>query len=489
MRFWRGLFGRTDNDGKASFVFRLPDRIPARRQLQNGDGFWLSARVKDQAGQEQSRRLERKIAQRAFTLSLIPESGLLVTDVANTIYVYAQTPDGSPAKINGTVTAEGVEIPIQTSQLGVGEFKTTPRTLTEYFGFRVADEKGSRFDGTMTLRAGEAPFDFLVHADKAVYNGGDTMHLTALGGGSQPVFIDFIKDDQMIRSEVIDVKDGRGELAFDLPPEMFGTLRMIAYRFNADGLPLRKSRVIYIRPARQLVIAAKPDKTEYKPGDKARINFELTDGKGHAVPGALSLAMVDEAVFDVVQQMPGLERTFFLLEQELLKPVGTIYPWESEAGPDSNQRLQFEQAVFARTAQIIDQPSFSGSTIKPQAPTSTYPVAQGPTPYSLSGSTYQQKVIEANQERIRGLDWVRISWVVFGILLVIAGDAILWMSFRTSTLVTIHAVWLFAISFGVGIMLFSKLGRVVMRLSQRWEPRLEASAARRQWPRSRPPTR
>ena len=46
--------------------------------------------------------------------------------------------------------------------------------------------------------------------------------------------------------------------------------------------------------------------------------------------------------------MPGMERTFYLLEQELLKPVMAVYPW-SPFEPTSPERAEFEQALFART--------------------------------------------------------------------------------------------------------------------------------------------
>src|SRR5262249_28075609 len=275
------------------------------------------AEVRDRAGQEQSRKLERAIAARAFSVTIIPESGLLVRGVANTVYVYAQSPDGSPVKVKGTVAVNGTTSPIETGELGIAAFSLTPQSDTESARFQLADARNNRFDESVPLPVGQVFSDFLVRTDKAVYKGGETIHLLALGGGSEPVFVDFIKDDQTIRSEIITLNAGRGELAFDLPPELFGTLRLISYRFDAFGSPLRKARTLYVRPARQLQISAQRDKPEYKPGETARLNFQLTDGAGRATPGALSLAMVDEAVFDVFQQMPGLERTFFLVEQEL----------------------------------------------------------------------------------------------------------------------------------------------------------------------------
>src|SRR5262249_54121781 len=154
------------------------------------------------------------------------------------------------------------------------------------------------------------------------YNGGETMRLTALGGGFEPVFVDLIKDGQTILTETL-YPDPKGETSqsIDLPPDLAGTIELCAYRFGPSGLPVRKPRVPSVRPGKQLDIKAEVDRREYRPGGNAKLRLSLTDDKGQGVPGALSLAAVDEAVFSVLDQMPGMERTFYLLEQELLKPV------------------------------------------------------------------------------------------------------------------------------------------------------------------------
>src|SRR6266849_3222797 len=74
---------------------------------------------------------------------------------------------------------------------------------------------------------------------------------------------------------------------------------------------------------------------------------------GKPTAGAISLAAVDEAVFAVLDQAPGMERTFYLLEQQLLKPVYAIYPWAPDlknAPPAEIDR--FEQALFSRTVEV-----------------------------------------------------------------------------------------------------------------------------------------
>src|SRR5262249_54146997 len=167
--------------------------------------------------------------------------------------------------------------------------------------------------------------DFLMRLDKALYNGGDTIDLSLLGGGSQPVFVDFLKDGQTVRTEVVELSGGEAKLAIDLPAAWSGSMELCAYRFLADGLPARQVRSFFVRPAQRLSIDLTSDKSEYRPGEKAKLTMSISDNRGKPTPGAISLAAVDEAVFAVLEQMPGLERTFFLLEQDRLKPVYAIY--------------------------------------------------------------------------------------------------------------------------------------------------------------------
>src|SRR5207249_3494929 len=102
---------------------------------------------------------------------------------------------------------------------------------------------------------------------------------------------------------------GQGELVFDIPPELFGTVQLVAYRFTGGhGLPVRKARVVYITPPEGLRVQATLDKGEYRPGKEAILNLRLLDDKGRPTPGAISLAAVDEAVFAVLTQKPGTEQ-------------------------------------------------------------------------------------------------------------------------------------------------------------------------------------
>ncbi|MGB6045895.1 MAG: hypothetical protein WBF93_22260, partial [Pirellulales bacterium] len=168
----------------------------------------------------------------------------------------------------------------------------------------------------------------------------------------EPVFVDFLKNDQTMVSQRIEMSAGNGQLAFDLPPDLFGTIRLVAYRFGPSGLAVSRERTIYVKQSRQLNIQTTLDQDEYRPGEPANLRFTLTDEQGQPAPGALSLAAVDEAVFSVLGQSTGMAQTFFLLEQELLQPVYAIYDWSPFDGLELQhaERVEFENALFSTTS-------------------------------------------------------------------------------------------------------------------------------------------
>ncbi|MHC4405952.1 MAG: MG2 domain-containing protein, partial [Planctomycetota bacterium] len=318
------LTERTDKQGEAEFRFPLPDQLVGREQDAGDARFMLVATLTDTAGQTHSKGTSRIVTANPIRVEVIPESGTLVQGLANTIYVFTSYPDGRPAQTR--LVVHGIPEEIETGPLGVASFEITPEDDWARLTLRATDGQGRMGRKHVELACGSYDGDFLIRPDKAVYTGGDTMTLVALGGGLEPVFVDFVKDGQTMLTAMIEMKDGRGQHAVDLPPELFGTVEVCAYRFRAHGLAARKSRMIYVGQARELAIHATLDQEEYRPGTKATLKLRLTDPEGEPMPGAISLQAVGEAVFAVLGQQTGIEKTFFLLEQELLEPVYMIYP-------------------------------------------------------------------------------------------------------------------------------------------------------------------
>jgi hypothetical protein len=440
--------------GRAEFDFRLPEKLIGLPQQGGDASFTVLATVSDSAGQKQSRAVTRTVTASPLRIEVIPEAGTLVNRLPNRVYFYVSSADGMPVRARLTVeyrsVAAGPAGPLQvkkeltTNKLGVAAFEVAP--LANQIGLKIeaTTEKGLSCRKEISLNVGALEGNFLIRTDKSVYNGGDSVHLVALASGVQPVFVDFLKDDQTVLTELVEIKDGTGVAQIDLPPDLFGTVKLCAYRFDDKGFVVRKTRALFIRPAAQLVIQAALDRAEYRPGAHAKIEVRLTDDRGQPTPGALSLTAVDEAVFSVLDQAPGMERTFYLLEQQVLKPVYAIYPWSPDltTSEESQERDGFEQVLFARTAQStepIETPwpprgrwGSAGSSPMPQNV-----AVKGGSPFTLTSTSLPSKIEQTEADRQAGLAMTKQGWIILGVLTLLAGYTAVWVFCRPIWLVLV----------------------------------------------------
>jgi type II secretory pathway pseudopilin PulG len=440
-RTLRSFVLQTDADGKSTFDFRLPSKLVGREQDEGDARLAVSVSVTDTAGQSQTRDVTCTVTNSPLRLEVIPECGVLVKGVQNTVYLVATYADGRPARARVAVT--GIDHELQTDALGVCTLELTPATQQVLLTFTAADESGLTVTKTLQLECDISDDAFALRTDKAVYYGGDSLQLAVVGGRSEPVFIDFLKDGQTLLTKSIDVQNGRGELVVDLPPELAGTVQLCAYRYGAAGLPVRQTRVVYVEPAGELQIETTPERPEYRPGETAKLSFRVVDRNGRPAPGALSLAAVDEAVFSVLDQRPGMEQTFFTLEQQLLEPVYAVYPWSPRrdwgVGPDVRDRYQ--KALFSKTAgqsttdrrallehllpyvdndprvfEVLDRPDWRTLVPDWMPPEFVARLELTDSDHSLTDSTYPLKRLTIDARKERSLGGMKDLWFGFFVL-------------------------------------------------------------------------
>jgi hypothetical protein len=438
---------KTDKSGSADLEYKLPDGLVGRQQDSGNARVFFDVTATDSAGQKQSKSVSRVVTSNPIHIEVIPEAGTLIRHMANKVYLFTSYADGRPAATK--VLISGQEKEVETTKLGVAQFEFAPEENEASWTIRATDANGLVGRRNVKLATGLFGGDFLVRTDKAVYNGGETVKLTAVGSGNEPVFVDLIKDGQTLLTETIDMDAGKGEYAFDIPADLFGTVEMVGYRFGSAGLPVRKSRVLYIRPAQELKIETTLDKAEYRPGVRARLQFALTDAKGKPVAGAISLAAVDEAVFHVLEQAPGMERTFYLLEQQLLKPVYAIYGWDPDLTTSVNdqERREFEQALFATTAATQDaQLSPGGQASAPiRSGGNARPQPENRPLYNCVADSFPEKERLTQLAKKVGLEWTRIGWILLGFAVGSGLYACFW--------VFVRPIWIPIVLHGLGFVL------------------------------------
>lgn len=309
--------GTADADGKFGFQLALPQHFVGLPQ-KGGQAFLeLTARVLDSAGHVESANRSLTVAATDLTLTLLPEGGALVPGVENRLYVLAAYPDGTPAACE--LGAAGASH--RTDATGVAELSFRPAPGRTTFTISARDAAGRVAEATLGPEAGATVTSLLVRTDRAVYEAGQRAQVAVLSAGSGgTVFVDLVRGRQTVLTHSLNVEQGRGELALDLPPDLTGLLRINAYTITSSGEDRGSSRLIYVRPATALVIRAQADRAVYQPGETARVQVSVRDPQGRPTPTALGICAVDESLFALHEHQPGLLAQLLATESELMKP-------------------------------------------------------------------------------------------------------------------------------------------------------------------------
>ncbi|MFT5525674.1 MAG: hypothetical protein ACI9HK_003644, partial [Pirellulaceae bacterium] len=407
-----------DDDGKATFSIDLPSHFAGRPQNSGDATIEIFAKVTDTTGLQYTKNVKRIVTANPIHTEVIPENSTLTPGVANRIYLYTSYADGHPAKTK--VVVHGISEDIETNELGVATFDVTPGTDPLQLTLKASDSDGATGRKHVTLSEGR-PEAFVLRTNKAVFNGGDTISIGCLGSGVEPVFVDLVKEDQSLVTLVVEMADGQGNHKIELPPEVFGPIHVVAHRFDHEGLAIQKSRAIFVRQPNELQIKASLDRDEYRPGEMAKVKFTVTDDKGKSVPSAISLSIVNEAVFSVMDQAAGMEKVFFLLENELLQPGYAIYNWTPDWAGDIGveEREMFEQALFSRTS------------------------SDHVNNYSLTATSFPSKQTQVTKKRNSGLKFAQRAWLWLGGI---------WVAVAIGTFAVAQPKW-FIILFGGGFAL------------------------------------
>ena len=268
----------TDSDGKSGFEVPLPRTLFGQAKWHGQASLLLTAKVIDSAGQENTGYLSAPVAQSDIRLAVVPENGWASPGQRARVYIVASYPDGRPAKAVLDIESIGQSIRTDDAGAAVVEFQSLPASLS----LRARDERGRT--GSVEVAIPQSQGESLVlRTDRPIYSGGQTMQVEVLAGRSGEVFLDIVKDRQTVLTKSLHLADGHGTLAVDLPAELSGTLTLHAYRLSDEGEWVGRDLLIVVRPAGTLKVSVASDKTEYRPGGDARLDFAVTDPTGKPV--------------------------------------------------------------------------------------------------------------------------------------------------------------------------------------------------------------
>jgi uncharacterized protein YfaS (alpha-2-macroglobulin family) len=356
--------GKTDADGAYHFDLKLPAYFAGHPLSQGVARALVEATVKDSAAHAETRGEAITISESPLLITAIPEGGTLIPRVENEIFILASYPDGSPATAtlmvhnpedNGPIALigdqSGKDLHMVTNAAGVAVLRIKPLSGIDSLRVEADDHRGNRATSTVPLQTRAGTDQILLHTDRAVFKAGDRIHLKVLSTRAHgAAYVDIVKNGQTILTRDLDLDNGKAELTLSATPEMAGTLDIDAYLFGRDAQPVADHRLVFVEPAEELKIETTADAPEYRPGSEARIRFHVTNSHGEGVQAALGLQIVDEAVFALAEKKPGFAKTFFYLEQEVMKPRYEIHSLSMDDAVESGNVSGAESRNLAARA-------------------------------------------------------------------------------------------------------------------------------------------
>ncbi|MGA1796359.1 MAG: MG2 domain-containing protein [bacterium] len=362
------ITGHTDSEGFFSFDLTLPSYFVGL-PLEQGNAFVkLDIKVEDTAEHEESVVRELTVTKAPILVKLIPESGTIVMGVENKLFLLTTNPKGQGLATTNLVNFNNQILTVTTDEQGVGTFTITPDEQSSLL-FQIASQaNGQSALVEIDLSSEVGPVKVLLRTDKAIYTVGDVMTIdvyTPEEVMARRIFMDLIKERQTLLTKGVDVSNGHGQVVIDLSNHMAGTLLVEAYYIaeakEAASDVFRDKKIVYVNPATDIQVTATLDKEQYLPGEKARISFQVTP----AQTAALGITIVDEAVFALQENRPGLLKVYFSMEEEIMKPRfwPLIVPFEEAVTSEEPAEEEQEAAEIAFvTAEEPEDPNLDASS-------------------------------------------------------------------------------------------------------------------------------
>jgi hypothetical protein len=323
--------GALDPNGHWSFEIPLPAYFAGTPIEQGKASVRLEVAVTDTAEHREEKVVMTPVAGAALTIAGIPEGGALAPKLDNRVYLLVSYPDGSPAA-GASVLAEGSGVvtsagDLQTDDLGVATVTVKPENAGSFkLRVRAHDKQGHTAETAVDLSTKPLADGLILRADKTLYQVGDALRAEVYSTKAKgTVYFDLVRQGQTVMTRAAELQAGRAEITMDIDAAMSGSAALQAYVFTPGTDLIRDTRLLYVNPADALNLGVELDRDVHKPGEHAQLRFKVTDRAGTPAAAALGIAIVDESVFALQEIHPGLEKVYFTLEKEIMKPRYEIH--------------------------------------------------------------------------------------------------------------------------------------------------------------------
>lgn len=297
----------TDANGVATFEF--PDTGAARK-------WTVVADVAGPDGETQSASLPVEVRDWSHRVEVVPERPLLISKLAQELFVTVSSHDGSPSVCEVGIPSLGIQA--RTGAQGIARLQLPPRAEGALAEPIVTRCEGSEPISTATAIATDPdPNALLVRTDKSLYPRGSKIGVRVLSARNEPcrVRIDAVHQGRSVASATTESAAGAWDATLTLPDDAAGKMEIQAARLDAPD-PFRGGARLVQVGGHDLLLDIRSDKPQYRPAERAVLDISSRRADGTPERTALGIAGVDESIFAILERRPGLEVLFFAVEPE-----------------------------------------------------------------------------------------------------------------------------------------------------------------------------
>jgi hypothetical protein len=136
-----------------------------------------------------------------------------------------------------------------------------------------------------------------VHTDKSLYRRGEPVVVNLISSEKNlAVILDVSRDFQVLRSEFVRLKDGRGSVTLPYDDQFRDELVVTAYANTGARDEIYDSHALFYPRDKDLRLDVQPEQTTYRPGQEAHVNFNVLAPDGRKAVSALGVVVFDRAV-------------------------------------------------------------------------------------------------------------------------------------------------------------------------------------------------
>jgi len=328
--------GRLDENGELKIRI---DTAEVKKRFGDTDHLYtVKAEVRDMSRRTVTGEGRVTVTRTAFRIFMEPERSYFRTGERVKVKVRVLTPDGKGCRTEGTVSAARIlytgennstvtEKPIlrfsdATDERGELEISLRFDTAGQYrLEYATRDAWGGEVKGALALWVVGDDFDGAVYrfsdleilTDKRTYRPGETAHLmlNTARAGAYVLFSADVENGVLLSHRLLHL-EGKSRVV-DVPVKRGGVPNFFVEALTVfDGKVHAETREICVPPVGGVMkVSVRPDRAEYRPGEKGTLLVKLTDREGRPVKGEVCLAVFDKSVLYIQPEVTPDIRKFF----------------------------------------------------------------------------------------------------------------------------------------------------------------------------------